>query len=734
MVCILTEKPSAARNFAKALGGVKGNFNGESYEIVSARGHLVEFKKPAEQVPPEKAERYGKWDLDNLPWDHRDMGWKYAIKNGTGECLRQIKAACLRGDEIVIATDDDPTGEGSLLAWEILAHLGLDGSGKRITRMFFGDEAPASIQKAFQSRKGFAGRFSDPDYNKALFRSQFDFLTMQFTRVATVLGDGRSVLRQGRLKSAMVRLVGDQLSLVSDYKKIPFYQNRFWDDNGHVYTNKEEPMFADKGQVPMVYKNSSVTMDQQEARHTSPPKLLDLAALSARLASKGYKAKDVMAVYQKMYEEQVVSYPRTEDKHVTGEQFKELLPLLPKIAGVAGVDVKLLTHKTMRKTHVKEGCAHGANRPGLNVPSSLDELSRKYGPVAPEIYRLLARNYLAMLAEDYAYVSQSGHVTDYPGFSGTAQIPKVLGWKQVYTSDDDDDSSLSGLGSSAAPFIFEGFPPKPAYPTFKWLVKQLEKHDVGTGATRTSTYAEVTSESVKYPLMTDKRGKLGMTPYGEMSYVLLKDTCIGDVAVTEQLQQDMRDVADKKAEADVLLAKVAEMVLSDKQIMKRNSLALREKGVKMEQTGIKEKQTGTFNGREVSFNKEWGGHVFTDAEVARLLGGETISFEMAGNSGTYTVRGKFGPGTYKGKQYWGFQKEDGPKDMSGRVACKFKGKDISFKKAWGSHAFTDEEIAGLIAGDDIAFEAEGKNGPYLVTGKLGQGEYKGRKYWGFIKN
>ena len=40
MLGILVEKPSAARNFAAALGGMKGTFNGESYVIVAARGHL----------------------------------------------------------------------------------------------------------------------------------------------------------------------------------------------------------------------------------------------------------------------------------------------------------------------------------------------------------------------------------------------------------------------------------------------------------------------------------------------------------------------------------------------------------------------------------------------------------------------------------------------------------------------------------------------------------------------
>lgn len=46
-VGILTEKPSAARNFAAALGGMSGTFDGTDYVIVNARGHLLELKDPA---------------------------------------------------------------------------------------------------------------------------------------------------------------------------------------------------------------------------------------------------------------------------------------------------------------------------------------------------------------------------------------------------------------------------------------------------------------------------------------------------------------------------------------------------------------------------------------------------------------------------------------------------------------------------------------------------------------
>ena len=51
MIGILTEKPSAARNFAKALGGMSGTYQGQPYVIVNARGHLYEYADPHEQVP-----------------------------------------------------------------------------------------------------------------------------------------------------------------------------------------------------------------------------------------------------------------------------------------------------------------------------------------------------------------------------------------------------------------------------------------------------------------------------------------------------------------------------------------------------------------------------------------------------------------------------------------------------------------------------------------------------------
>ncbi|MEU6261812.1 DNA topoisomerase [Saccharopolyspora shandongensis] len=702
---VVAEKPSAARNMTSALGGQKGSYKGTAYEVTNLRGHLYEFAQPHQMVDPSLADKYQKWDLGNLPWDPDDLSWKREPQKNVVDVIKTLRGALSRGDEIVIATDLDPSGEGDLLFWEAIDELGFHG--KRFSRMEFTDESAASIQKAFEKRRPVKSMQDEGDYLKAMYRTQWDYLSMQFTRIATAMArqSGQNiVLRQGRLKSAMVSLVGDQLKAYNDYVKKPFFQNRFRDENSVVYTNPEEPRFDQKGQVPHQYNPSPVVLDGKTKKQTAPPKLLDLAALSSILVGKRIKAKLVLETYQKMYEAQVVSYPRTEDKTITPEQFNELAPLVDKIAGVVGVNTKLLTHREPRKTHVKPQGAHGANRPGPKVPASLDDVEQRFGKAGRLIYETLGKNYLAMVAEDYVYEQQKGHVEKYPDFMGIANVPLSMGWKQVFdpdASDDeaegDEDESAKGLGSTAEPFVFEGSNKRPEHPSMKWLMKQLEKRDVGTGATRTSTYSEVTSITAKYPLLMEKGRKLLLAQAGEMSWYLLSGTRIGDLGLTEKVYADMREIADGKSTAEECLKVVADWVREDIDTMQTNAASMRSAlGLKDKAVIQKERVQGTWSktGKPVTFSREWGGHRFTDGEVEQLLAGETIEFSATSQTGkAYEVYGELGEGTFKGRKFVGFQKLGfGRLDASGNVLPP---------KEWCSHVFTQAEIDKLMAGKAV---------------------------------
>lgn len=691
MLAILAEKPSAMRNMAKAFGGNSGTYNGEEFILCAARGHLYEFDDPEKQVPESLRDKYHSWNTTNLPWNSADIAWNYVKKSDVNDTLKNIKDVFKKCDEIVIATDDDPSGEGTLLADEIIINLGFD-TGKKYSRMFFADEAPASLQKAFVNRTKLKSIYDDPDYVKALYRAKWDYLSMQFTRIATKCGDGRSVLRNGRLKSAMVLLVGDQLEKVANYKKIPYYQYRFQDENKNTFVNQEEPKYASKNDVPKGrYGASNVITEPKQRKKKAPPKLIDLATLSAKLSSKGYKAKEVLDTYQKMYEAQVVSYPRTEDKAITLEQFNQLLPLCDKIAGVIGVDPKLLVNKKPRSGFVKEGMAHGANRPGTNVPGSLSELST-YGKCAADIYQILASSYLAMLCADYEYDAQDAYLEKYPEFKSHVNVPVLSGWKAVYQDDDkDDDENAAGFGKTAEPFVFEGFPPKPQAPTMKWLMNQLDKADVGTGATRTSTYAEVTNEKSKYPLMKDTKGKISMTEYGTMNYKLLPGTHIGTLEITTHVFEDMKAIAAGTKDPEECLQEVAAFVEDDIKTMMANGQKMRkELGITMSGNGngeAAERFEGMWNGEEVHPKRVWSGHRFTDEECEKLLDGEEITIDAVSSAGKpYRCKGHLSKQEYNGREFVGFERtefvNDGP-------------------TSWCKYQFTDAEKADLLAGKTI---------------------------------
>ena len=428
----------------------------------------------------------------------------------------------------------------------------------------------------------------DGDFVKATVRERWDLASMQFVRAASCIAREhgfRTVVREGRLKSVMVKLTGDQLAAYNGYVKKPFFEARFRDENGNVFARSYEEGdawradSADKVDLTALHA-SEVVEDSRERKHKAPGKLLDLAGLSAMLARRGHKPKDVLDCYQKMYEDQVVSYPRTEDKEITPEQFEELLPLVDRICAVVGVDPAVCSHRTARKTHVKEGGAHGANRPGTNVPASLAALD-KYGRPARDIYMVLAKNYLAMLAEDYEYFFVKGHVADFPEYTGSTQVPISRGFKAIFDSDASQEEAQEGaekensaeLGKSAEPFCFEGANKRPQKPTMKWLTRRLEKYNVGTGATRTSTLAEITKNEDR-ALMVEKKGTLGLTDCGAVSYKLLDGCRIASPEATEKLFSDMEAVGRFEIDPERVVNSVTDMVAHDLEVMKANGAKL----------------------------------------------------------------------------------------------------------------------------------------------------------------
>lgn len=687
---ILCEKASAAKNFASALGGTSGQFNGQSYRIVHSHGHLMEFVDPKEQVPEEKASKYRSWKLEHLPWQVTDFSWekqpimaknpRTGRKKSTKSDLAEIKKNVQDCDALVIATDVDPSGEGELLAWEIINAIGWQ---KPVKRLYFADEEARSIQAGFKDIQPISSQLEDGDFLKSDARSKWDFLSMQLTRIATTVtkqaGYPVKVVREGRLKSLMVRHVYEQLLALKNYKRKPFYEVKFQDGHQHVFARSfkddeaaEKWRHANKAdaQTEMAdYHDSAIANVKTTRRHSAPPKLLDLSNLASILAPKGYSAKEVLSTYQKMYEAKIVSYPRTDDSQISMAQFYQLLPLVPAIASVVDVDQKLLTHRKPRYTHVTNGSVdHGANRPGEKVPKTLSSLA-KYGKAGPAIYSVVAKNYLAMLGEEYEFDHTTADLADYPTFKTAFNVPVALNYKLIFDSsrqindvEDGEGNVTAQLGETAAPFIFEGANKKPVKPTMKWLMNYLQKHNIGTGATRVSTLSQITAGTMA--LMHERRGVLSMTDTGTISAILTEGTIISSTTATKRLMTLMDEVGQFKMAPDDLLTTATQTVNHDLPIMVANAAKLQATigdPEKMVKHYPKKAKTGgqTSQGKDVNFNQVWGGHTFSEQEVSDLLAGNEIAFEIKTRRGkNMAVHGKLAEQTYRGHKFWGFKPAD----------------------------------------------------------------------------
>lgn len=731
---ILCEKPDVKRKFEKALGGTTGFFNGNYFQIVASHGHLLTLDEPANQVSASLKPKYADWsNINYLPWNLNDFSWKNVFKTDNDRAtFNYIEQASFDKDAIVIATDNDPSGEGDVLGWEIVNAL--DWKGK-VYRIRFADETPKGIIKSLNNWEDATEQFKQPIYLAGLARQRFDYASMQYSRMALYFArqahHSPATLRLGRLKSVILNKIYLQTKAINEYVKKPFYEVRFKDSNGNIFKrsfDEATDMFrfnsrtgAEKDLINYV-QNNVVIIDETKGKSKQPPALLDLGRLSVLLAKKGYTPKQILTTYQRMYEAGIVSYPRTADTKITQGNFDELLPLAPKIADVVGVSKSLLTHKLSRKKFIITKADHGANRPGLNVPNSLTEISAKYGALGQLIYETLAKSYLAMLCEDYEYDQIKAHLNLNPDFKSEINVPKKLGYKAIFDesslNDDDDEEQNTLFSNSASPFIFEGANPKPKLPTHKFLINYLDKTGIGTAATRLSTISDI-SEGDRALIQLKKRVYC-LTGLGKLQAILSLDCKIADEKTSKKLFDLMNLVKKNQANWKDIPNLINDMVLADKEIMQRNITKLKNVRINMKEV---EYITGKFNGQDVAFKREWGGHKFTDTEVQALLAGQSIKIRVKSGE----VSGRLARQQYNDTLFWGFKAEEKIYDEKTYITGKFNGQEVHFKREWGGHKFTDSEIQALLAGQVIKFSVKGGE----VSGKLDQQQYKGKPFWGF---
>ena len=501
---------------------------------------------------------------------------------------------------------------------------------------------------------------------------------------------------------------------------------------------------------------------------TAPPKALSLTALGRLMAAKGISAKRTMELCQKMYEDSVLTYPRTEDDFLTPEQFKEALGIVDDVIRLLGLSPEVFTHREPRKTHVKEGGSHGALRPGVNLPGSVEALDGKYGPGASAVYRTVAERFLMMFLEDTEWVRHEYETIGVtPVFKGSVRIITRKG-----VTDPDEDTgdvklSLPDLNKMAKLYPHEVKSTPPAKPTQGWVLGQLIKLSVGTASTQVPTVSRMVGPTKDFPLVEGKKASdpLSLSPIGTVGYQVAKGISLGTPECTRRFEQMASDVVKNKLTQDACyraftqtlkedieaiyamsfdfeeigLEKKAEKAMGTGQDYNKNSVPMEIRLKWMEYkgkpyVGFEDLAYcyGTFQGEEIKFKRTYMGHTFSDSECAALLAGKAVPFQAVFRDGSVKdVTGSLKKQkTESGAVFWGVKAELPLRE--GYVRGTFQGKEVTFKGSFSDHTFTEDEAAKLLKGETITVPYTAKSGERkTVSGRLALQSYEGKSYYGF---
>lgn len=730
---IICEKATAAENFSKALGGYDGVFEGDEFHIMHLSGHLFKLDLPKKVALSEYSEYIGDFNVvDSAPWKFNYFDFhKYSMADGVKQtkainAVKEFNDYVKKGYIPVIATDLDSYCEGDLIGYMLLKFCQYQG---KIYREFHNNEGVESIRKAIKER--FLVTYIYKNFLVGRARQMSDYLTQCMTRVATDKirkqgYDVRAPIPVGRLKSADLNLVGDQWLSRLNYKPSSLFEYRYKLD-GLVLSTDELDRFNSieelKNSGIDIPTEASVTKVKETFGTTPPSKLLTMDTLVAKF-SKKIPIKTVRNTLQKLYEDGIVSYPRTDEDVISREDFYESLPKVDIYIKSLGLNVDVFTHRTERKTHVVESVTHGGLKPGYKLIKSLDELDQ-YGDLGKEIYRLITYEFLKMFLEDTEWIRYDYETVDVtPVFKGSVRIITKQG---VVNEDDENENSsndvvsvLPNINNKAVRYEHESKSVKPAKPTISWLLKQLKKYDVGTPATRVSTLELLIGGDDK-PFKLDKN-ELTLTKIGLLGYEISKVIILGSVDGTKKLHDWLKSLRDGKLSLEDLQVNFEELLSSDIESIRSALFSLEKYGFTRDKVDI------VWNGQSITINKTNMSYTYTDEDIRKLSNGEEITYMIKDKfDRDFKVIDKIGHGISKttGREYIGVLHEY--VNMS-KVTGMWKGQEVSIGRKHGEHEFTNDELKCLFNGEEIEITVKGVK----LIGKLGPKDFKGTKHIGFV--
>ena len=419
---VIAEKPSVAQSYAKNLSAYKredGYLEGESCIVSWCLGHLAEYAQPEEYDP-----KYEKWQFDDLPI--LPEAWKLKVSKDKKKQFEVIKTLMNRSDVEYLVNGCDAGREGELIFQRVYV---LAGCRKPVKRLWISSMEDAAIQKGFQTMK------SEEEYKNlcmaAVCRAQADWLIgMNGTRAYTTRYFKRLVV--GRVQTPTLAMLAERQERIEHFQKEAFYKVALTD--GKLTVVSENIANEEAADLLAALCNGStavVTQMKKERKKSFPPKLYDLTSLQ-REANRyfGYTAKRTLDMLQELYEEKLVTYPRTDSQFVTEDMkdsVEELVGKMPVL--LSFVDYGQLGHGIKRVINNAKVSDHHAILPTKEaVEKGIADLPAD----KKNLMMLICQQLVQATGEEYLYEQTDITVKcQEHDFKARGKIPVQMGFKEV---------------------------------------------------------------------------------------------------------------------------------------------------------------------------------------------------------------------------------------------------------------------------------------------------------------
>ena len=372
---LITEKPSVAMEFAKALKITTQRRNnyieGGDWLITWCVGHLVTMS-----YPEKYDEKMKFWRLDTLPFIPKEF--KYEVIPNTENQFNTVKMLIQRDDVDTIYVSTDSGREGEYIYRLVDQMIGVKDKNKK--RVWIDSQTEEEILRGIQEAKDLSEYDSLSD--AAYLRAKEDYLIgINFSRLlsliyakrlASKLNKERVVISVGRVMTCVLGMVVEREREIRNFVKTKYYRvvskfgtgesnfNAEWKVTEQSKMYNSPKLYSDNGfkkeadakefissfesegptgildlgpkmdknqvsQVGAVWKNGVIKEVKKSKIKENAPLLYNLAELQNECAKRfKLKPEETLEVIQNLYEKKLVTYPRTDARVLSTAVAKEI--------------------------------------------------------------------------------------------------------------------------------------------------------------------------------------------------------------------------------------------------------------------------------------------------------------------------------------------------------------------------------------------------------------------------